>query len=68
MFYNDIKIGATIEVATGWGLGKVVHGVVVGKEKIDDEEHYVVDYHVEGSENDNWAYDYQIKNVIKDNK
>lgn len=65
MFYNDIKIGATIEVATGWGLGKVVQGVVVGKEKIDDEEHYVVDYHVEGSENDNWAYDYQIKNVIK---
>lgn len=65
MFYNDIKIGATIEVASGWGQGEIVYGVVVGKEKVDNEEHYIVDYHVEGRDNDNWAYDYQIKNVIK---
>ena len=66
MFYDDIQIGATIEVASGWGLGEVVHGVVVNKEKIDGEDNYIVDYHVEGSDNDNWAYDYQVKNVIKE--
>lgn len=64
--FDDIEVGDTVSVRTGWGTGRIVHGTVMSKEAMGKNERNVVDYHVEGEKFDNWAYDYQIDKLIKE--
>ena len=65
MFFQDIQVGDTIQVHTAWGTGRLVEGIVVGKEKDGKNEQDVVDYQVEGSPYENWCYFWQIVNLTK---
>jgi hypothetical protein len=64
--FDEVEVGDTVYVQTAWGGGPVVTGVVVGKEKGFMGDRNVIDYMVDGKQFDSWAYDYQIKKVIKE--
>lgn len=64
--FDEVEVGDIVHVATAWGGGAIVTGVVLGKEKGFMGDRNVIDYHVDNHEFDNWAYDYQIKKVIKE--
>lgn len=63
---DKLEPGDWVEIATSWGRGPSVFGEVVSTESNFIGDKGVVDYKVPGARHDYWAYQNQIKKVVKE--